>query len=53
MQLDIACIIGTANGMNMNNPLPTKGRVIGFQDRPLGGTVLRTYRTKADIDDII
>ena len=37
----------------MNNPLPTKGRVIGFQDRPLGGTVLRTYRTKADIDDII
>lgn len=32
---------------------PIKGRVIGMQDRPLGGTVLRTYRTKADIDDLV
>jgi len=32
---------------------PTNGRVIGLQERPLGRTVLRTYRTKADIDDLI
>jgi ParB family transcriptional regulator, chromosome partitioning protein len=32
---------------------PSRGRVIGFQERPLGATVLRTYRTKSDIDDII
>ena len=30
-----------------------RSRVIGLQDRPLGGTVLRTYRTKGDIDDIL
>lgn len=30
-----------------------KGRVVGLQERPLGRTVLRTYRTKADIGDII
>jgi ParB family transcriptional regulator, chromosome partitioning protein len=28
-------------------------RVIGLQERPLGRTTLRTYRTKADIDDLI
>src|SRR5712692_2491396 len=32
---------------------PSSGRVIGLQERPLGRTVLRTYRTKADIDDLI
>jgi len=37
----------------MNRLEPTKGRVVGLQERPLGGTVLRTYRTKADIDDIV
>jgi ParB family chromosome partitioning protein len=31
----------------------SRGRVIGFQERPLGPTVLRTYRTKADIEDVI
>jgi ParB family transcriptional regulator, chromosome partitioning protein len=39
--------------MNMNKPELTKSRVIGLQERPLGGSVLRTYRTKADIDDLI
>lgn len=29
------------------------GRVIGLQERRLGRTVLRTYRTKLDIDDIV
>jgi ParB family chromosome partitioning protein len=29
------------------------GRVIGLQERPLGRTILRTYRTKADIDSLI
>src|SRR6476619_6669581 len=30
-----------------------RGRVIGLQERPLGRTVLRTYRTKLDIDDVV
>jgi ParB family transcriptional regulator, chromosome partitioning protein len=37
----------------MNKPELTKNRVIGLQERPLGGTVLRTYRTKADVDDLV
>jgi ParB family chromosome partitioning protein len=37
----------------MTRTEPSKGRVIGLQERPLGSTVLRTYRTTADIDDII
>lgn len=37
----------------MNKPEPNKSRVIGLQERPLGATVLRTYRTKADIDNVI
>src|SRR6516165_1702011 len=31
----------------------SRGRVIGLQERPLGRTVLRTYRTKVDIDDVL
>src|SRR6202011_1584481 len=30
-----------------------RGRVIGLQERRLGPPVLRTYRTKLDIDDVI
>jgi ParB family transcriptional regulator, chromosome partitioning protein len=30
-----------------------RGRVIGLQERRLGRTVLRTYRTKLDVDDIV
>ncbi|HVY28190.1 MAG TPA: ParB N-terminal domain-containing protein [Polyangiaceae bacterium] len=30
-----------------------KGRVIGLQERRLGRTVLRTYRNKLDIDDVV
>ena len=37
----------------MNKPEPNKSRVIGLQERPLGRTILRTYRAKADIDDVI
>jgi ParB family chromosome partitioning protein len=36
----------------MQNP-EASGRVIGLQERPLGRTVLRTYRTKTDIDNLI
>lgn len=36
----------------MNKHEPAKGRVIGLQERPLGRTTLRTYRTKVDIGDI-
>lgn len=35
-------------------PIPeTTARVIGLQERPLGRTILRTYRTKVDIDDLV
>jgi ParB family chromosome partitioning protein len=39
----------------MTQPSSTgdRSKVIGLQERPLGRTVLRTYRTKADIDDIV
>lgn len=30
-----------------------RGRVIGLQERRLGPTVLRTYRTKTDLDDLV
>jgi len=30
-----------------------RGRVIGLQQRPLGRTILRTYRTKMDIDSVV
>jgi ParB family chromosome partitioning protein len=30
-----------------------RGRVIGMEERRLGRTILRTYRTKLDIDDIV
>ena len=36
----------------MSNAELNRGRVIGLQERPLGRTVLRTYRTRVDIDDV-
>src|SRR3954454_21523084 len=30
-----------------------RGRVVGLQERRLGPTVLRTYRTKIDINDVV
>src|SRR5947209_1054870 len=30
-----------------------RGRIIGLQERPLGRTLLRTWRTKVDIDDVL
>src|ERR1700736_2082649 len=30
-----------------------RGRVIGLQERRLGWTILRTYRTKVDLDDVV
>ncbi len=32
---------------------PEKARVIGIQERRLGRTILRTYRAKVDIDEVI
>jgi ParB family chromosome partitioning protein len=32
---------------------PEKARVIGLQERRLGRTVLRTYRTRVDIDEVL
>jgi|HubBroStandDraft_6_1064221.scaffolds.fasta_scaffold209325_2 ParB family chromosome partitioning protein len=39
----------------MTQPDPTneRGRIIGLQERRLGKTVLRTYRAKVDIDDVL
>lgn len=37
----------------MNNPNARASNVIGLQERPLGRTVLRTYRAKFDIDEIV
>ena len=31
----------------------SRSRVIGLQERRLGWTVLRTYRTKVDIDEVV
>ena len=39
--------------MNASNLNAERGKVIGLQERPLGRTVLRTYRTKMDIDEIL
>ena len=39
--------------MNTAENLGDRGRVIGLQERRLGRTVLRTYRTKVDIDEIV
>jgi ParB family transcriptional regulator, chromosome partitioning protein len=39
--------------MNPANHSGDRGRVIGLQERPLGRTVLRTYRTKLDIDEVV
>lgn len=40
----------------MNPPQPATAepaRIIGLQERRLGRTILRTYRTKADLDDVV
>src|SRR5437763_9865996 len=37
----------------MSNAEPNRGKIIGLQERPLGRTILRTYRTKVDIEDVI
>src|SRR5260370_8838599 len=39
----------------MSQPETTgeRGRIIGLQERRLGRTILRTYRAKADIDDVV
>jgi ParB family chromosome partitioning protein len=39
--------------MNQAGTTGDRGRVIGLQDRRLGKTVLRTYRAKIDVDDIL
>src|SRR5215813_579211 len=39
--------------MNQAGTTGDRGRIIGLQDRRLGRTVLRTYRAKVDIDDIL
>lgn len=31
----------------------SRGKIVGLQERRLGRTVLRTYRTKVDIDDVV
>src|SRR5216683_1734382 len=38
--------------MSQPEPIGERPKVIGLQERRLGRTVLRTYRTKLDIDDV-
>jgi ParB family transcriptional regulator, chromosome partitioning protein len=37
----------------VSEPLSERSRVVGLQERRLGRTVLRTYRSKLDIDDVV
>lgn len=39
--------------MNQVDPIGEKAKVIGLHTRRLGRTVLHTYRTKVDIDDLL
>ncbi len=39
--------------MSLRDPLPGVASVIDLQERRLGRTVLRTYRTRVDIDDLV
>lgn len=39
--------------MTIAEPNGDRGRVIGLQERRLGKTILRTYRAKADTDDVL
>jgi ParB family transcriptional regulator, chromosome partitioning protein len=39
--------------MNTAENTGDRGRIIGLQERRLGRTVLRTYRAKVDIDDVL
>lgn len=39
--------------MNLNPSINERDNVVNLQERRLDRTVLRTYRTKADIDDIV
>lgn len=36
-----------------SEPVAESAKIIGLQERPLGRTILRTYRTKLDIDEIL
>lgn len=39
--------------MTQADPIAQKPKVIGLQERRLGRTVLRTYRTHLDVDDVL
>jgi ParB family chromosome partitioning protein len=39
--------------MNQPDPNGKSAKIVGIQDRRLGATVLRTYRAKFDIDDLV
>lgn len=39
--------------MSHANQETERGRVVGLQERMLGKTILRTYRRKVDIDDVV
>ena len=56
LSAEIDLIIGIATPSYLHEPSRDRGergKVIGLQERRLGPTVLRTYRTKVDIDDVV
>jgi ParB family chromosome partitioning protein len=39
--------------MSPAEPLPRRGKIVGLQERRLGRTLLRTYRTELDVGDLL
>ena len=39
--------------MTTHGPARNRPNVIGLQERRLDRTILRTYRTKVDLDDVV
>src|SRR6266436_8593202 len=39
--------------MNTAEESGERGRIIGLQERRLGRTIVRTYRAKVDLDDVL
>jgi ParB family transcriptional regulator, chromosome partitioning protein len=43
----------TADPLEGTSPVDSRPKLVGFQERRLGRTVIRTYRTRLDIEDIV
>src|SRR5882757_11149955 len=41
------------DAVNTAESTGNRGRIVGLQERRLGRTILRTYRAKVDLDDVL